>query len=62
MDGSFNEIINFWYGPFQRQQWEYYVTVTASWVPYHKHYQVQYYVARSFPLCGVKVLRPARMI
>ena len=26
-------------GHFQKQQWEYYVT--ASWVPYHKHYQVR---------------------
>ena len=31
--------------------------VTASWVPYHKHY-----VIRSFPLWGVKVLHPAHMI
>ena len=35
-------------GHFQRQQWVYYVT--ASWVPYHKHYTI-----RSFPLCGVNV-------
>ena len=31
--------------------------VTASWVPYHKHY-----VTRALPLCGVKVLHPAQII
>ena len=32
MDASFNELINFRRGHFQRQLWEY--DVTASWVPY----------------------------